>query len=115
MSRGKWWAVAFIVVVAVAIEIAGLVYGWPIIRTAGYRVLIDRYAHAAPMTAIPGGNQPSEWSFEHSLPNGTMVRIQARGFIDVVKVHYRDESQPHDLYRYVDYSSPIAPTIFAPK
>lgn len=108
MSRGKWWVISFSVVVAVAIEIAGEIYGWPIIRTDRYRALVDKYAHAAPLTAIPGENQHSEWNFEHALSNGTTVRIQANGFMDVVRVHYRDESHAHDLYRYVDYSSPIA-------
>lgn len=108
MSRRKWWTVAIGVLGAVAIGIAGEVYGWPIIRTAGYGVLVDQYAHAVSITAIPGENRPSEWNFEHSLSRGTTVHIQATDFMDVVKVHYRGESKPRDLYRYVDYSSPIA-------
>ena len=107
MSRRKWWVVAFVIVAAVAIEMAGVIYGWPIVRTDGYQALIDKYAHAVPMAAIPAENQHVEWSSEHSLSSGTTVRIQARDFMDVVKVHFRDESKPHDLYRYVDYSSPI--------
>lgn len=109
MSRRKWWVVVFIVIGAVAIGIAGEVYGWPIVRTAGYGVLVDEYAHATPMRSTHGENQTySEWRFEHSLSSGTTVRIQADDFMDVVKVHYRDESKAHDLYRYVDYSSPIS-------
>ena len=109
MSRHKWWALAFIVVAAVAIEIAGLVYGWPIIRTDKYFELVDKYAHAASITARKdAAGQRSEWNFEHSLSGGATVRIQATDFMDVVKVQYRDESRPRHLYRYVDYSSPIA-------
>ena len=48
------------------------------------------------------------WGFEHRLSTGTTVRIQARDFMDVVKVQYGDEPEPHGLYRYVDYSSPTA-------
>lgn len=40
--------------------------------------------------------------------SGTTVRVQARDFMDVVKVRYGDEHGPHNLYRYVDYSSPVA-------
>jgi hypothetical protein len=54
------------------------------------------------------GGQRFEWTFVHSLSGGNTVRIQARDFMDVVKVHYGDERRPHNLYRYVDYSSPIA-------
>jgi hypothetical protein len=31
-----------------------------------------------------------------------------RDFTDVVKVQFADEPGPHDLYRYVAYSSPVA-------
>ena len=104
----KRWIITFIVVVALAIEVGGLIYGWPILRTAQYRVAADEYAHATPVAAIPMDNHTNhtEWKFDHSLSSGTTVHIQARDFMDVVKVNYGDG--PHDLYRYVDYSSPIA-------
>ena len=39
----KWWAIAFIVVVVIAVAVVDLVYGWPIIRTAGYHALVDKF------------------------------------------------------------------------
>lgn len=93
---------------ALAIEVVDLVYGWPIIRTAAYRELVNKYAHATPIPTTPTGNGRSEWKVEHLLASGAKVAIQASDFMDVVKIQYGGEPGSHDLYRYVDYSSPSA-------
>ena len=67
----NWSIVGLTVVVAVAIEVAGFIYGWPIIRTAKYRVLVAQFAHAAPRPKIPAPGEHSEWDFVHSLSSGT--------------------------------------------
>jgi hypothetical protein len=105
---GKFWVIGSIVIAAIAIEIAGVIYGWPVIRTAGYRQLVDKYAQAAPVTGNRGRDRQTEWHFEHRLSGDRWVHIEADGFMDVVKVRYGQEAQLHNLYKYVDYSSPIA-------
>ena len=68
---------------------------------------MSAYLLAAPVPEAPLGHEQLKWDVDLPIANGVSARIQARRHMDVVKLHYGDEPGPRDLYRYVDYSSPV--------
>ena len=70
--------------------------------------MISAYSTATPVPQAPSSDEQLQWNVELPIAKGVAARIQARDHMDVVKVHYGDEPAPRELYRYVDYSNPIA-------
>jgi len=106
MSLKKW--VILGVSLATAAALVDMVVGLPIVRTAGYRALIREYAGSVPVQPAPGPYQSLMWNADLPLSNGSTVRVRARDRMDVVTVHYSDETAPKRLYEYEDYSHPVA-------
>jgi hypothetical protein len=94
--------------VAIVIGVLDTIVGPPLGRTAGYRAMVSEYAQAIPAQPATHQRHPLTWSFEHQVASGTTVRVQARGHMDVVKVHYPDEPAPRTLYEYEEFSNPVA-------
>ena len=97
-----------IVGISATVTLWAIVFGWrPIFRTASYRDLIGEFERAVPEHSR--GERSPEWEFQVLLPGKRVVAtVQARALMDVVRVRYSDESAARVLYKYVDYSSPMA-------
>ena len=110
MSIKPWLTV--LAVIALAAVIAAVVareyVALPIVRDAGYRALVDAYARAVPHQRTPRGQEEPEWNVDLPLPDGASVRVHARRQMAVVSVQYSDETAPRPLYKYEDYSNPVA-------
>jgi hypothetical protein len=86
-------------------------------RNADYRQMISAYSSATPVPEAPPNDEQLQWNVDLPTANGVVARIQARDHMDAVKLHYGDEPEPRNLYRYVDYSNPVGirrdgPTLF---
>ncbi len=108
--KRRWWILALLSVLALCAAGAySVFYGWPPIRTAGYKSLISEFDHAAPREPIRmGSDEAPVWDFDVPLPGGVVVTVTAQSFMDTPTLKYSDERDGRTLYRYVDYSSPIA-------
>jgi len=92
------------VVGGLVVEIVGL----PIWRTLGYGAMIQEYSEAVPVLPTATPTDELNWNVDLPVSRGAKARIQARGGMDVVRLHYLDEATPRTLYDYEDYSNPIA-------
>jgi hypothetical protein len=104
----KKWVILGVVVGTSAAVVGCLTLGLPIVRTAGYHALIREYARATPVQPASGPDQSLMWNVDLPLSNGAKVRVRARDHLDVVTIHYPDETTPKPLYEYEDYSNPVA-------
>jgi hypothetical protein len=107
MSLKLWLLLALAALIG--FTAVNLTVGLPIMRTAGYYDLIRQYRGAVPVkpTESVGGKQ-CKWNFDLASSSGPKVRVEARDFMDIVRVQYVDEVTVRQLYDYEDYSSPIA-------
>lgn len=101
------WALPIPVVLGLAMLIISCVR-LPLVRTAGYGAMVREYSQAT--TVLPDRDESTglKWNAELPLSGGAIVRIHAPGHMGVVRVQYPDEAQPRQLYKYKDYSNPIA-------
>ena len=103
----KRWAIA-IVSMTVGVGLAIVIFGLPVVRSSDYRAVVAAYSRAQPKQEVARGNQAPEWNFEVALGGDSVVRVEARKFMDVVRLQYSDESTMRTLYEYEDYSNPIS-------
>ena len=100
-------ALGVVLAVTAGVIVSFEIRGWPILRTARYRLLLDEYAKASRLSS---GKTDSglNWNAEIRLPASVGVRVESRGFMDIVRLHYADEPRPRPLYEYEDYSNVVS-------
>jgi hypothetical protein len=108
--KRTYWILALLTLLALCAAGAySIFYGWPVVRNAGYKAMVAEFSRAFPREPMRrGSNEPPVWDFDLSLTGGVIVKVTARGFMDTPTLKYSDERKARVLYRYVDYSSPIA-------
>lgn len=94
-----------LVVVGVSVN---LIVGLPILKTTGYRALVQQYVQAERLAPTGTDDGQLKWDVEVRASNDVRARLQARKFMDVVRLQFPDDTAPRSLYDYEDYSSPIA-------
>src|ERR1044072_7101608 len=104
----KLIVVILILLVAAAGGLLVLISGWPpiVIRNRQYRELIVAFQSAQERDRLSGGDNAG-WVFQVQLAD-RQTSVQGNAFPqNSVKIKYDDEAAERELYRHVDYSSPI--------
>ena len=97
-----------ILLVAAAGGLSVVISGWPsiVIRNRQYRELIVAFQSAQKRDRLSGGDNAG-WVFQVQLAD-RQTSMQVNAFPqNSVKIKYDDEAAERELYRHVDYSSPI--------
>jgi hypothetical protein len=94
-------------VLAVVVVLVNLIVGLPILKTAGYRALIQQYAHAKRVAPTGTDDNQLKWDTEIRISNEIRARLQARKMMDMVRLRFPGELEPRPLYEYEDYSTPL--------
>lgn len=93
---------------AVAGVACACAFARPVVKNASYVRLLDSFKTAAPVPEIESDGSSAKWDFRALLDGGVVVNIRAQDHFDVVRVTYSDDRKARALYKYKDYSSPIA-------
>ena len=78
-------------------------------RTVEYRAAIESFHRAIQREHVVERNQSAVWDFQLKVPGTDVIaEVRARNSPGVVTIKYSDETADRPLYRYVDYSIPVA-------
>ena len=83
-------------------------FGWPpIFKTREYSRLLGDFKSATPIPKTAGADrEAAKWVVVIPVGGDVVAHVSGRDFMDVVSVHYSDESKPRQLYEYRDYGNP---------
>jgi len=106
MTNSVRWVAGFVASVAVSAVAGGCAQ---VTRNTEYHAAIDSFRRAVPHEPVARAELSAEWNFQLQVPGSDVtVSVRAIDAPSVVTIRYSDENADRPLYKYRDYSIPVA-------